>query len=85
MEPEEVLEQGTEQTTEPVVVHTRGAWKKLSDLAGEEFETGKTYHISVKGKCQFMISQEKPTFGIETNEITFTKEDGVDVWIKTRI
>lgn len=70
---------------EPLLVSTKGEWKLLSELAGQEFETGKTYHISIKGKCQFMMSAERPTFGIETNEITFTKEDGVEVWIKTRI
>ena len=87
---EEVLEQEVVQEEpvaepEPLIVRTAGNWKKLSELAGQEFETGKTYHISIKGKCQFMVSAERPTFGIETNEITFTKEDGVEVWIKTRI
>lgn len=74
-----------EPQPEPLMVRTKGEWKLLSELAGQEFETGKTYHISIKGKCQFMMSAERPTFGIETNEITFTKEDGVEVWIKTRI
>ena len=30
-----------------------------------------------------MISAEKPTVGITTNEITFTKQDGLKLWIKT--
>lgn len=74
-----------EPQPEPLMVRTKGEWKLLSELAGQEFETGKTYHISIKGKCQFMMSAERPTFGIETNEITFTKEEGVELWIKTRI
>ena len=89
MEPEEVLEQEPvveEEPTpapEPMQVYTKGEWEDLEQLADKEFEIGKTYHIAVKGHCQFMISAEKPTFGIATNEITFTKQDGLKLWIKT--
>lgn len=88
MEPEEVLEQEpvVEEPVsepEPMQIYTKGEWADLEQLADKEFEIGKTYHIAVKGHCQFMISAEKPTVGITTNEITFTKQDGLKLWIKT--
>lgn len=95
MEPEEVLEQEVETVEEPVVepepqpapepmqIYTRGEWADLELLMPYEMEVGKTYHIAVKGHCQFAVSAEKPTAGIATNEITFTKQDGLKLWIKT--
>ncbi len=68
---------------EPMQIYTKGQWADLELLMPQEMEVGKTYHIAVKGHCQFMISAEKPTFGIATNEITFTKQDGLKLWIKT--
>lgn len=68
---------------EPMQIYTKGKWADLELLMPQEMEVGKTYHIAVKGHCQFMISAEKPTFGITTNEITFTKQDGLKLWIKT--
>lgn len=88
MEPEEVLEQ--EETVvepqpapEPMQINTHGQWETLEHFMQQELEVGKTYRIAVKGHCQFMISAEKPAFGITTNEITFTKQDGLKLWIKT--
>lgn len=94
MEPEEVLEQEPvveepvsepepQPAPEPMQIYTRGEWADLELLMPQGMEVGKTYHIAVKGHCQFMISAEKPTFGITTNEITFTKQDGLKLWIKT--
>lgn len=86
MEPEleqEVLEQETQP--EPINIRTGGRWKKLAECVNTEFENGKTYRVSIKGTCQFMLSQKRPSFGIETNEITFTKEEGVEAWIKTKM
>jgi hypothetical protein len=90
MEPEEVLEQETvveepvsEPEPEPMQIYTKGEWADLELLMPQEMEVGKTYHIAVKGHCRFMISAEKPTVGITTNEITFTKQDGLKLWIKT--
>lgn len=85
---EEVLEQEpvVEEPTvapEPMQIYTKGKWADLELLMPQEMEVGKTYHIAVKGHCQFMISAEKPTVGITTNEITFTKQDGLKLWIKT--
>lgn len=94
MEPEEVLEQEPvveepvsepepQPAPEPMQIYTRGQWADLELLMPQGMEVGKTYHIAVKGHCQFMISAEKPTVGITTNEITFTKQDGLKLWIKT--
>ena len=98
MEPEEVLEQevNTEvdtnseqvseqptQQVEPMQINTHGQWETLEHFMQQELEVGKTYRIAVKGHCQFAVSAEKPTAGIATNEITFTKQDGLKLWIKT--
>lgn len=85
---EQVSEQPTPQVDpqpEPMQIYTKGEWADLELLMPQEMEVGKTYHIAVKGHCQFMISAEKPTFGIATNEITFTKQDGLKLWIKTGV
>lgn len=82
-EPEPVVEPEPQPAPEPMQIYTKGQWADLELLMPQEMEVGKTYHIAVKGHCQFMISAEKPTFGIATNEITFTKQDGLKLWIKT--
>lgn len=68
---------------EPIQVYTKGKWADLELLTEKEMEVGKTYHIKVSGHCQFAVSAEQPTAGIATNEITFTKQDGLKLWIKT--
>lgn len=73
------------QEPEPTNIRTGGRWKKLAECVNTEFENGKTYRVSIKGTCQFMLSQKRPSFGIETNEITFTKEEGIEAWIKTKM
>ena len=91
-EPEPVVEPETpteepvaepQPAPEPLQIYTRGEWVDLELLMPQEMEVGKTYHIAVKGHCQFAVSAEKPTAGIATNEITFTKQDGLKLWIKT--
>lgn len=72
-----------EPAPEPIQVYTKGKWEDLEVLTDKEMEVGKTYHIKVSGHCQFSVSAEKPTAGIATNEITFTKQDGLKLWIKT--
>lgn len=74
-----------EPAPEPIQVYTKGKWEDLEVLTEKEMEVGKTYRIAVKGHCQFAVSAEKPTAGIATNEITFTKQDGLKLWIKTGI
>lgn len=80
---EPVAEPEPQPAPEPMQIYTKGEWADLELLMPQEMEVGKTYHIAVKGHCQFMISAEKPTFGIATNEITFTKQEGLKLWIKT--
>lgn len=80
---EPVAEPEPQPAPEPMQIYTKGEWADLELLMPQEMEVGKTYHIAVKGHCQFMISAEKPTVGITTNEITFTKQDGLKLWIKT--
>ena len=82
---EPVAEPEPQPAPEPMQIYTKGQWADLELLMPQEMEVGKTYHIAVKGHCQFMISAEKPTFGIATNEITFTKQDGLKLWIKTGV
>ena len=80
---EQVAEQEPQPAPEPIQVYTKGKWADLELLTEKEMEVGKTYHIKVSGHCQFAVSAEKPTAGIATNEITFTKQDGLKLWIKT--
>ncbi|MBQ2175548.1 MAG: hypothetical protein II453_10975 [Alphaproteobacteria bacterium] len=72
-----------EPAPEPIQVYTKGKWEDLEVLTDKEMEVGKTYRIKVSGHCQFSVSAEKPIAGIATNEITFTKQDGLKLWIKT--
>lgn len=89
MEPEEVLEEVVETPAqpeaEPMTVSTSGEWMLVEKLMGKDFEEGKTYRIKVKGNCQFMISENKPTVGMVTNEITYKKENDMKLWIKTGV
>ena len=77
------VEQPVEPAPEPIQVYTKGKWEDLEVLTEKEMEVGKTYRIKVSGHCQFSVSAERPTAGIATNEITFTKQDGLKLWIKT--
>lgn len=72
-----------EPAPEPIQVYTKGKWEDLEVLTDKEMEVGKTYRIKVSGHCQFSVSAEKPIAGIATNEITFTKQEGLKLWIKT--
>ena len=85
MEPEEVLEEQVEQQAqqESAVVSTGGKWMVFERFTQQLFEDGKSYHIHVNGTCEFAISAEKPVAGIATNEITFTKQPDVQLWVKT--
>ena len=82
---EPVTEPEPEPAPEPIQVYTKGKWEDLEVLTEKEMEVGKTYRIKVSGHCQFSVSAERPTAGIATNEITFTKQDGLKLWIKTGI
>ena len=76
---EEVLEQA-----EPIVVETKGKWLDFEIATRQTFEVGKTYKITVGGNCLFAISPTQPTYGFGANEITYTKEEGLTLWIYTK-
>ena len=78
MADEEIIEQ-----QEPLVIETKGKWQPFEAMTQQELELGKTYSIKVEGKCEFMISKNKPTFGIQTNEFPYTKDNVNRLWIKT--
>ena len=67
-----------------LVINTHGRWQPFEVLAHQEHEIGKTYKISVQGDCLFAVSKDVPTNGIQTNEITYTKDDTNRLWIKTK-
>lgn len=71
------------QEPEPIVIGTRGTWQKFEEMTKQEFEIGKTYNIKVQGICEFAISKNKPSSGICTNEITYTKGEENHLWIRT--
>lgn len=76
----------TEEVTqsEPLIIETKGKWQPFEAMTGQQLEVGKTYNIKVAGKCEFMISKDRPTFGIQTNEFPYTKTDDDNrLWIKT--
>lgn len=70
--------------SDELVINTHGRWQPFEVLAHQEHEIGKTYKISVQGDCLFAVSKDVPTNGIQTNEITYTKDDTNRLWIKTK-
>ena len=72
------------QEQEPIIIETKGKWVKFEEIANTSFEVGKVYNINVGGNCQFMISKHKPTYGLITDKITYTKDNENFLWIKTR-
>ena len=80
MADEEIIE----QEQEPLIIETKGKWQKFEVMTNQTFEVGKTYRITVQGDCLFAISAEKPTAGIGTSEITYTKDNNNILWIKTK-
>ena len=89
MDNEEILEQEpfAEETSvvepEPLIIETKGKWQPFEAMANVQFVVGQTYNIKVQGKCEFMISKDRPTFGIQTNEFPYTKDNVNRLWIKT--
>lgn len=68
---------------EPLIIETKGKWQPFEAMTGQELEVGKTYHIHVAGVCEFGLSEGVPQAGIQTNDITYTKNDKIKLWIKT--
>ena len=82
---DEILEQEPEQVEEPqpLVIETKGKWQPFEAMVNQTHEVGHTYKIEVQGVCEFAISKDRPTAGMRTNEITYTKDDTNRLWIKT--
>lgn len=79
-----VEEQAPVAEPEPkLVVRTGGKWVLFEEAVKQELEVGKTYNLHFGGNCEVMISADKPTMGIITNEIVYTKEENKQLWVKT--
>ena len=87
MAEEELIEenQSEEQLdkVQPLIIETKGKFQPFEAMTGQEMEVGKTYNIKVQGLCEFAISNDRPQSGLQTNEITYTKKDDTQLWIKT--
>lgn len=68
---------------EPLVIETKGRWQPFESLIKETLKTGKTYHIKLSGSCEISVSENRPTAGIKTNSIEYTKDGINKLWIKT--
>ena len=66
-----------------MIIDTKGKWQPIEAMTREEMEVGKTYHIHINGVCEFGLSENKPEMGIQTNDITYTKNDKIKLWIRT--
>lgn len=68
---------------ETMVIETKGKWQLFEVMAGINLEVGKTYNIKIDGNCEFAVSADKPTGGLQSNEIEYTKHEQNRLWIKT--
>ena len=80
---EDVNNSQEDVNNQPLIIETKGKWQPFEAMTGQTLEVGKTYNIKVEGKCEFMISKDRPTFGFGSNEITYTKDSVNRLWIKT--
>jgi len=85
MADEEIIEEVTEENSavEPLIIETKGKWQPFENMTQETFVVGKTYHIELGGICEVAVSVERPTNGIITTSIDYTKDDINKLWIKT--
>ena len=85
MDDEEILEQEPEQVEqpEPLVIETKGKWQPFEAMVNQTHEVGHTYEINIQGLCEFAISKDRPTAGMRTNKIIYTKQEDNRLWIKT--
>ena len=79
---EEIIEQ-VEETSEPIIVETKGKWQPFEAMTLETLEVGKTYHIELGGVCEVAVSVDRPTNGIIASSIDYTKDETNRLWIKT--
>ena len=77
------IDQASTTTAEPLVIDTKGKWQPLEAMIGQVFDLNKTYHIHIDGICEFGLSEVTPLAGMQTNDITYTKNDKIKLWIKT--
>lgn len=68
-------------------INTNNNYQKVSDLTGLTLEDNKTYTLQVQGRAYIINSATLPTKGgflLKDNQIiNFTKEAGVDFYIRT--
>ena len=83
MADEEILEQEQVEQPQPLIIETKGKWQPFEAMTGQTLEVGKTYEIKVAGKCEFAISKDRPTNGLSSNDIRYTKNSDAQLWIKT--
>ena len=90
MDNEEILEENQSaqdgnmmEQSEPLIIETKGKWQPFEAMTGQTLEIGKTYEIKVAGKCEFAISKDRPTAGLSSNDIRYTKNSDAQLWIKT--
>lgn len=69
--------------SETMIIETKGKWQLFEVMANINLEIGKTYNIKIDGNCEFAVSEDKPKEGLKTNEITYTKHETQNLWIKT--
>lgn len=79
------MEEEIQEEKKPLIINTKGRWQPFEEYTGIEFEIGKSYNIDVEGICEFSVSAEKPTAGIKTKSIQYTKSDSSNLWIKTGV
>lgn len=72
-----------EQEPELLVIETKGKWQPFEAMVNQTHEVGHTYEINIQGLCEFAIAKDRPTAGIRTNKIVYTKDDINKLWIKT--
>lgn len=80
---EEVVNENLTTEQEPLPIETKGKWQPFEAMTGQTHEVGKTYKIHVNGICEFAISKDRPTDGMRTNDMTYTKKSDTQLWIKT--
>ena len=67
-----------------MIIETKGKWQPFEVMTRQTLEEGKTYEIEVDGVCEFAISKERPTIGIKTSKISYTKDNENKLWILTK-
>ncbi len=84
MDDEEIMQEPEQvEEPQPLVIETKGKWQPFEAMVNQTHEVGHTYEINIQGLCEFAISKDRPTAGMRTNKIVYTKDDTNRLWIKT--